>query len=98
MYTSRMLEIGKVENGFVVECRVPLKPKAKSTTKMDSCCVPCGPGSCEKQYIAKTAKEVGELIEDLMPLLEAEYTSEKEFDSAFNQAAQGAMKEEGNGD
>jgi len=92
MYMSRMLEVGKAANGFVVECRVPLKAEAKSTSKMDICCSPSN--SCEKQYIAKNAKEVGDLIADLMPLLDGDYKTEGEFDKAFMSACGDAEKGE----
>lgn len=88
MYCDNMISVGRVANGFLVECRVRFKKDAKKTEKMTACC--CGPseygGSCEKQYIAKDAKEVGELIEDLMPLLDGDYTKESEFDTAFEEA------------
>ena len=91
MYMSRMLEVGKAENGFVVECRCKIKP-AKKTEAQTMCCD--YPGSSEKQYIAKDAKEVGELIAKLMPMLEEEYDDEKSFDSAFDKATMGMAKEE----
>lgn len=83
MYMSRMLEVGKAENGFVVECRCKIKPEKKADAKSMCCDYP---GSSEKQYIAKDAKEVGELISKLMPMLEEEYDSEKAFDKAFEAA------------
>lgn len=83
MYMNRMIEVGKAQNGYVVECRVPFKPKeAKKGNDMPCCVSSCG----EKQYIAKDAKEVGELIEKLMPLLEDDYSDDKAFDKAFNTA------------
>jgi hypothetical protein len=88
MYMDQMISVGKATNGFIVECRVKFKKDAKKTDKMTSCC--CGPsdyaGSCEKQYIAKDAKEVGELIADIMPLLEQDFSKEAEFDKAFEEA------------
>lgn len=83
MYMQRVIEVSKATNGFVLECRVPLKPDAKKTEKMDMC---CGSGSCEKQYIAKDAKEVADLIADIMPLLDEDYKTEDEFDTAFKAA------------
>lgn len=84
MYMTRMLEIGQASNGFVIECRVPIKPKDKKSNKE---MVDCYPGSSEKQYIAKDAKEVVAIIEKLMPMLDDTFTSEDEFDSAFEEAA-----------
>jgi len=83
MYMSRMLEVGKAVNGFVVECRCKIKPEKKADHKTLCCDYP---GSSEKQYIAKDTKEVGLLIEKLMPMLEEEYDSEKDFDKAFEAA------------
>jgi len=84
MYMKRMLEIGQASNGFVIECRVPIKPKEKANNK--SMC-DCYPGSSEKQYIAKDAAEVVSLIEKLMPMLDDSFTTEEEFDVAFDKAA-----------
>lgn len=82
MFMSRMLEVGKAENGFVVSCTVPLKPDAKKTDRMMSCC----DNACDKQYIATDAKEVGDLISDIMPLLDGDYKTEEDFDAAFDEA------------
>lgn len=97
MYMDQMISVGKAANGFVVECRVRFKKDAKKTEKMTACC--CIPsseyaGSCEKQYIAKDAKEVGELVGDLMPLLDDDYTKESEFDKAFEEATSEMMDDE----
>lgn len=78
--------MGKVSNGFVVECRVPLKPVAKATEKMVKCCCLTSESSCEKQYIAKDAKELAELIADIIPLLSEDFKDEDEFDKAFKEA------------
>jgi len=89
MYFDTMLSVGKAANGFVVECRVRFKKAAKTTEKMDKCCCAPSPeyaGSCEKRYIAKDAKEVGELIADIMPLLDQDFSKESEFDKAFEEA------------
>ncbi len=82
MYMKRMLEIGQATNGYVVECRVPIKKKEKSKEMVDSY-----PGSSEKQYVAKDLKEVTEIVGKLMPLLDEAFTSEDEFDAAFEKAA-----------
>lgn len=86
MYMNRMLEIGKLENGYVVEARVPFKKKEKE--KGDKICHEY-PGSAEKKYIAASIKEVNVLIAKLMPMLDEEFTSESEFDKAFEKAAGG---------
>lgn len=88
MYMDQMCSVGKAANGFIVEARVRFKKEAKKTEKMTECC--CGPsdyaGSCEKQYLAKTIAEVGELIADILPLLSEDFKNEDEFDTAFEQA------------
>lgn len=83
MYMSRMLEVGKCENGYVVSCSVPIKKDSKKSAKMMDCCTS---SSCDKEYIAKDEKEVAALIQDLMPLLDADYASEDEFDAAYDKA------------
>jgi hypothetical protein len=90
MYMSRVIEIGKAQNGFVVSCNVPIKQDAKKSGKMETCCCP---GSCDREYVAKDAKEVCDLIEDIMPLLDTDYTTEEEFDKAFEDAT-GSMEDE----
>ena len=85
MYMKRMLEIGQAANGYVIECRVPLKPAMKKEGKA---LVESYPGSCEKQYVAKDAKEVSALIAKLMPMLDDKFTSEDEFDKVFNDVAE----------
>ena len=82
MYMTRMIEVSKATNGYVLECRVPLKPESKSSAKMDMCCS----SSAERQYVAKDAKEVADLIADIMPLLDGDYKTEDDFDSAFAEA------------
>lgn len=84
MYMKRMLEIGQASNGYVIEVRVPLKPeKEKEGKEMET----SYPGSCEKQYIAKDAVEVTQIITRLMPMLDDAFTTEDEFDAAFDKAA-----------
>ena len=90
MYMKRMLEIGQASNGYVVECRVPLKPKSERKGKGEEKEVcECYPGSTEKQYIAKTPAEVVDIITRIMPLLDDTFTSEEQFDAAFEEAAAG---------
>ena len=95
MYMDQMISVGKVTNGFLIECRVKFKKEAKATDKMDKCCcVSPSYDSCEKQYIAKNSKELAELIEDIIPLLDQDFTKESEFDKAFEEAT----KEMGDGE
>jgi len=94
MYIDQMISIGKMANGYIVECRVPLKKDAKSSDKMSSCCCVSN-YSCEKQYIAKDLKEVIELVGDVMPLLEEDFSKESEFDKAFEEATKEMEEENG---
>lgn len=84
MYMKRMFEIGQASNGYVLECRVPIKPSKKREGKE---LVDSYPGSCEKQFIAKDIKEVVTLVDKLLPMLDDSFTSEEEFDMAFDEAA-----------
>ena len=84
MYMKRMFEIGQASNGYVIECRVPIKKESKKESKE---LVECYPGSCEKQFIAKDIKEVSALIDKLLPMLDDTFTSEDAFDAAFEKAA-----------
>jgi hypothetical protein len=91
MYMDRCVEVSKAENGFVVACTVPLKPAAKSSSKMVSC---CSDNSANKQYLAKTASEAADLLEDILPLLDTDYTTEAAFDAAFKKATAESNAEE----
>lgn len=83
MYMKKMVEIGKAENGYVVECRVPLKPKKEKDSERSM----CGHMTAEKQYVADDINEVAKIIENIMPMLDDEFSSEDEFDKAFKDAA-----------
>lgn len=84
MYMNRMVEIGKASNGYVIECRVPIKAKDKENGKD---MVEAYPGSTEKQYIAKDLAEVIDIVGKLMPMLDDTFTSEDQFDLAFKEAS-----------
>ena len=83
MYMSRLVEVSKAENGYVIECHVPIKPDKKSEGKG---MVSEYPGSCEKQYIAKDLSGVTKLLGQLLPMLDEDYKAEDEFDMAFQKA------------
>lgn len=84
MWMERMLGISKAENGYVVECHVPIKPEKKKESKD---VIAEYPGSREKQYIAKDLDEVFSIVNKVMPMLDMDYKSEDEFDAAFHEAA-----------
>ena len=85
MYMKRMVEIGQVSNGYVIECRVPIKPKKKKESKD---VIEGYPGSSEKQFIADDIEGVIDIIQKLMPMLDDKFTSEEQFDAAFDKAAE----------
>jgi len=78
MYRDNMISVGKIENGFLIELRVPFKPREKDD---DEVC--CGFDRNEKEIFAKDASELGKKIEALIPLLDVEFGSESEFEVAF---------------
>ena len=80
MYMNEMISIGKIENGYLIEVCVPMKKKEGK--KSECCCE----SSEEKQYCVKDVAECAAKITALLPLLEEEHTSEKEFESAFEEA------------
>jgi len=84
MYMKKMVEIGQAANGYVIECRAPIKPKKEKDMK--SVCSDY-PGSTEKQFIAKDIDEAVGIVTKILPLLDDKFTSEEEFDKAFESAA-----------
>ena len=84
MWMEKMIGVSKAENGFVVEVHIPFKPD--KTTKKNDMPEPYHSGS-EKQFIAKDVKGVVDLINKLLPMLDDAFSSEEQFDSAFNEAA-----------
>jgi len=93
MYMNKVIEISCAANGFVIGVNVPLKPNAKGTSKMDTCS-DSSPSQACKQYLAKDAAEVGDLLEDILPLLDGDYTTESDFDKAFDEATNEMSAEE----
>lgn len=83
---KNMLKIGKAENGYVVECQVPIKEKKEKDTPMMH-------DMAEKQYIAEDIDGVAKIIQNIMPMLDEEFSSEDEFDKAFKNAAKGSRYE-----
>jgi hypothetical protein len=92
MYLERILEVAKIDNGYVVEARVPLKRK-----KDKDGCIPCDSGA-DKQILCKDEKEAASAVEKLLPLLDTEYSTKKEFESAFDEAAKDMEDDEENDD
>jgi hypothetical protein len=82
MYHEKMLSVAKIANGFLIEVRAPYKRKEKENEK-DCCCMPCGMSYGEKEVYAADATDLGKKIEALIPMLDAEFGSESEFEAAF---------------
>lgn len=80
MYREHMISVGKIENGFLLELRVPFKPPEKDDS--DKCCA-VGFNYGEKEIFAKDAADLAKKIEVLIPLLDIEFGSESEFEAAF---------------
>lgn len=87
MYNVPMIKVMKADNGYVVECCVPYKPKKCKAG--DPMAVGPYSGEGEKSFVATTEAEVANLISKLLPLLDAEYTDDKAFEKAFGEAANG---------
>ena len=82
----KMVEIGRAENGYVIETYVPLKKK-KDGDKEGPMPYYESEGSCEKKYVAKDIAEAVSVASTLLPMLDDEFSSEDEFDMAFKKAA-----------
>jgi hypothetical protein len=81
MYCKEMISIGKASNGYVIEACVPLK-ETKKKGDIGVCCRP----ELEAKFVAATVDECVAKIKELLPKLDADYSSEKEFEAAFGAA------------
>lgn len=81
MYCDDMIKIGKAANGYILEVCVPLKDTGKAKDTMS-----LGGRSLEEQFVCKDEAEVAAKVTELLPKLDAEYTSEKAFAAAFGEA------------
>lgn len=88
MYKEKMIEIGKVDNGYVIEAKMPMKQDKKKETKD---MMVSYEHTCEREYVAKSKEEAAAIVSKLMPLLDEEYGTEEAFDAAFNEAAKTKM-------
>lgn len=84
MYHETMLEVAKIENGFLIELRGTWKMPEKEGDG-DYPVPECRSG--QKEIYAKDGVELGRLIAALTPLLEEEHESEEAFETAFKKAA-----------
>lgn len=79
LYNDQIATLYRVENGFVVECRVPKAAKKLDASKGD-CCSPCGPEYETKTYTAAKPADVMRILGDQMG------GTDKEYADAFNEA------------
>lgn len=85
MYKETMLGVCQIANGYLIEVRAHWKkPKDKDEDEKNCCCcVSNGMGYGEKEIFAKDAADLAKKIELVIPLLDAEFGSESEFEAAF---------------
>lgn len=81
MYMECLFEVSKAENGFVLECKVPIKSKDKKGGEGL-----CMPHSGEVKYVCKDIDDLFSKIKEVVPKLDMEYTSVDAFDKAFKAA------------
>ena len=74
---NKILEIAKVEGGYLIEVKVPLKmnKKDKNNFSLEQ--------DLQRHLFKETAKELSESLEYILPLVEDDYKDSKEFDNAF---------------
>lgn len=84
MYHEKMLSVGKIANGFLLEVRACWKRKEKEDEEKDRCCcMASGMEYGEKEIYAKDAADLAKKIETILPMLDEEFGSESDFEAAF---------------
>ena len=79
MYSEEMVSIGKIENGYLIQVRVPYKRDE------DGC--GCYPSTEEKQYHVADVAELTAKLAILLPALEEKEDAEAAFSKSFKEAA-----------
>lgn len=85
MYHEKMLSVCAIANGYLIEVRAQWK-KTKDDEEKERdccCCVSSGMQYGEKEIYAKDSTDLAKKIELIIPMLDAEFGSESEFDAAF---------------
>ena len=77
MYMDEMINIGKVENGYMISIRVPYKG--------DDDGLRCSHET--KQFYVKTAEEVGSKVAEVLPKLRDKMDADEVFKTAFKEMA-----------
>lgn len=76
-YVEELVSIGRAENGFILEVRVPVDPSDDD----DICCF-----NRSKTVICKDINDVTKKIKKLLPALANKKDANVAFDSAFKEA------------
>jgi len=77
-----MIKIGKASDGYVIEVCVPKKCDEKKKGRIE----PMRSMEFEEMFVAKNEDEVAAKIKEILPKLDGEYSTEKEFAAAFGKA------------
>lgn len=78
MYHEEMVSIGKIENGYIIEVRVPYKEDE------DDCLI--GSRSKEKKFHVADVEAMAEKLMLLLPALEDKEDAEAAFKKSFKEA------------
>ncbi len=79
MWHDTMMSVGKIENGYVVEVRVPYVPSGDRPEE-------CYPEAREKQFFVATPELAGKKIAELLPVLASKKDADKAFKEFFKEA------------
>lgn len=82
MYIEEMVTIGRAENGYVLNVRVPYKAKEKNGYDSPVCCE-----REDKVILCKDIAEVATKLEKLLPALKDEMDASEAFEEAFEEAS-----------
>ena len=80
---NKIMEICKVDNGYIIELKVPLKAKSvKDMENEDTQILQ----DIERHLFKEDAKGIAKSVKKLLPLLEDDYKNDKDFEKAFTDA------------
>lgn len=78
-YIEEMVTIGKAENGYVLNVRVPYKDDDK-----DECCMPYE--DRHKNILCKDLNDLTTRLKKLLPALTDKMSADDEFEQAFTES------------
>ena len=87
MYMETLFEVSKAENGFILECKVPIRRKPEKSTGRGDAPVEHYPSCGEVKYVCEDMDKLFTKIKEVLPKLDVSYSSEDAFDKAFKAAA-----------